>query len=72
MHTPSCWICGNDVVLERCATDEYGLPVHDQCYALKSALATESLRLMARKPPHTAGTRVLPNSRRNAYSSAGD
>lgn len=70
MH--SCWICGNDVALEICVTDEYGLPVHDGCYAVKLALATESLRLMDRKPPHTADLPPAPNVRASARPAACD
>lgn len=71
MHIHSCWICGNDVPLETCATDELGLPVHGHCYSLKLALATESIRLMARNPPHSAGPRRLPNARVSGLPSAG-
>ena len=49
-HTYFCWICGNAVDLESCASDEQGMAVHEKCYALKLALATESRRLMIRKP----------------------
>jgi hypothetical protein len=34
----SCWICGRAVHLEDCKVDEYGLPVHEECQALKLAL----------------------------------
>jgi hypothetical protein len=30
-----CWICGEPTTLETCKVDEYGLPVHDDCQALR-------------------------------------
>jgi len=30
-NTKFCWICGKDVVLEHCTTDEHGLSVHKSC-----------------------------------------
>ena len=45
-----CWICGTSVDLETCKTDELGMAVHADCYVVKVALATESMRLMKRKP----------------------
>jgi len=33
-----CWICGNDVALEQCKTDEHGQPVHEHCYAVRVLL----------------------------------
>jgi len=30
-NTKFCWICGKDVVLEHCTTDEHGLSVHRSC-----------------------------------------
>jgi hypothetical protein len=34
LHKPlsSCWICGNEVALEKCKIDENGLAVHEACY----------------------------------------
>lgn len=51
-HTYFCWICGNPVDLKNCRSDEYGIAVHEDCYFLKVALATESMRTTLRKPPH--------------------
>jgi len=31
--TTFCWICGKDVPVGRCKTDEYGLAVHESCDA---------------------------------------
>lgn len=31
----TCWICGKAVKLENCKVDEYGLPVHEDCYVAK-------------------------------------
>jgi hypothetical protein len=45
-----CWICGNEVDLTTCYTDEHGAAVHENCYIVKLALATESMRLIIRKP----------------------
>jgi hypothetical protein len=39
-----CWICGAKTTLENCKVDEYGLPVHDECQALR-------LSLQNRNPP---------------------
>jgi hypothetical protein len=33
-----CWICGRPVSLEECKVDEHGLPVHEECHALKLSL----------------------------------
>jgi hypothetical protein len=32
ISTHLCWICGKAVTLEECKVDEYGMPVHDECY----------------------------------------
>ncbi|HEY1658095.1 MAG TPA: hypothetical protein VGG14_07100 [Candidatus Sulfotelmatobacter sp.] len=36
MNSPAranvCAICGDEVSLEQCKVDEYGVPVHDGCY----------------------------------------
>ena len=47
-----CWICGNEVDLKTCNIDEHGMAVHEDCYFVKVAFATESMRLTARKPAH--------------------
>ena len=51
-RTYFCWICGHAVDLETCTSDEQGMTVHENCYFLKLALATESMRLVVRKPAH--------------------
>jgi len=49
-HPYFCWICGSALDLETCNSDEQGIAVHENCYFLKVALATESMRLLGRKP----------------------
>jgi hypothetical protein len=39
-----CWICGHPAKLETCKIDEYGLPVHESCQALKLSLHNEASR----------------------------
>jgi len=34
----ACWICGKEVDLKTCKTDEKGLAVHEACYAVRIAL----------------------------------
>lgn len=65
-----CWICGNAVDLESCKADENGIAVHEDCYCLRVALAAESMRLAARKPPHSIRRIIVPDgSERNVRSS---
>ena len=33
-----CWICGKEVSLETCKTDENGYVVHEHCYTLRIQL----------------------------------
>ena len=49
-HPYSCWICGTEVDLTTCHTDESGAAVHENCYLVKLALGTEAMRLIIRKP----------------------
>jgi hypothetical protein len=51
-HKCFCWICGSAVDLQTCKTDKHGVAVHEDCYSLKVALATESKRLVVRKRVH--------------------
>lgn len=37
-----CWICGNEVSLEICKTDENGHAVHEPCYTVRMHLQAES------------------------------
>ena len=37
-NTKFCWICGRDVALEVCITDEHGLSVHHSCYEKRMLL----------------------------------
>lgn len=37
-----CWICGKEVLLEKCNTDEHGRAVHERCYVLKLKVETAS------------------------------
>jgi len=32
IRKPSCWICGKQVTLNNCKTDENGHAVHEACY----------------------------------------
>ena len=50
LHSPThnapthmCWVCGKDVDLTHCKTDEHGSIVHELCYAAKNALANGSI-----------------------------
>lgn len=45
-----CWICGRDVSLKDCKTDEHGRAVHEECYVTRTRLESETLRV-----PSTAG-----------------
>ena len=51
-HLYCCWICGNEVDLKTCNIDENGMAVHEDCYFVKVAFASESMRGTARKPAH--------------------
>jgi len=51
-ETRFCWICGKDISLEHCKTDEHGLSVHESCAAKRTLLKaarqqTESWRRAA-------------------------
>ena len=35
---PNCGVCGQPVKVETMRTDEFGRPVHEQCYILKVKL----------------------------------
>jgi len=37
-NTKFCWLCGKDVLLEHCTTDEHGLTVHASCLEKKMLL----------------------------------
>lgn len=37
-----CWICGKDVGLEHCITDEHGLSVHKSCHEKRMLLKAAS------------------------------
>ena len=60
-HPYCCWICGHEVDLKTCNIDEYGMAVHEGCYFVKVALATESMRLTARKPAHRVRRVMFPD-----------
>jgi len=51
-HPYCCWICGNEVDLKTCNIDEHGMAVHQGCYFVKVAFATESMRQTERNPAH--------------------
>jgi hypothetical protein len=39
-----CWICDHECQLESRTIDEYGLPVHKKCHAIKLALDRAALQ----------------------------
>jgi hypothetical protein len=41
-NTKFCWLCGKDIILEHCVTDEHGLSVHNSCYEKKQLLKAAS------------------------------
>jgi len=43
-NTKFCWICGKDVVLEHCTTDQHGLSVHKSCDEKRMLLKAASLQ----------------------------
>jgi hypothetical protein len=43
-NTKFCWICGKDVALEHCLTDEHGLCVHQSCHEKRLLLKAASLK----------------------------
>ena len=49
-----CWICGREVPLENCKTDEQGFAVHEVCYVARVALANESMRVRKIPPKPVA------------------
>ena len=42
-----CWICGKDVALEHCSTDEHGLSVHVSCHEKRMMLKAASMQAEA-------------------------
>lgn len=40
-----CWICGKELSLETCKTDESGHMVHEHCYTLRIQLEAAPSRL---------------------------
>jgi len=47
-----CAICGESVEVITCVTDEFGKPVHEQCYAEKVA--------REKQPPHSSHSEQPP------------
>ena len=45
--TKFCWICGKDVALEHCTTDEHGLSVHTSCQEKRMLLKAASVQTEA-------------------------
>ena len=43
-NTKFCWICGKDVTLEHCITDEHGLSVHQSCHEKRMLMKAASLQ----------------------------
>jgi hypothetical protein len=37
-----CWICGRELSLEDCKTDEHGRAIHEECYVARMKLESES------------------------------
>ena len=56
-RTHSCWICGDDVSLEKCKIDEHGKAVHEDCYAARFTCRTA----IPRKVPTPLRVSVLIN-----------
>jgi hypothetical protein len=52
----ACWICGKEVDLTKCKTDEHGLPVHEACYVVKTVLKSKSTPHPPFPSQGTAGT----------------
>ena len=51
-NTKFCWICGKDVVVEHCTTDEHGLSVHNSCHETRMLLkAASRLTDISRQAP---------------------
>lgn len=48
-----CWICGQEVLLEKCKTDEHGSAVHESCYVARMKMETESLHPSAKRNVQT-------------------
>jgi hypothetical protein len=48
-NTKFCWICGKDVALEHCTTDEHGLSVHKSCHEKRMLLKAASCQTEAWK-----------------------
>lgn len=44
-NTKFCWICGKDIDLEHCMSDEYGLWVHSSCNEKRALLNAASLQI---------------------------
>jgi hypothetical protein len=45
---PCCWICGRQVELKTCTTDEDGSPVHEACHLALITDKQQSLSPIAR------------------------
>ena len=45
--THFCWICGQEVSLEKCRTDKHGSAVHEACYVARMNMETEFARAQA-------------------------
>ena len=50
--TKFCWICGKDVMLEHCVTDEHGLSVHRSCHEKRMLLKAASLQAQQLRRAH--------------------
>lgn len=47
-----CWICGKGTDLRTCKIDEYGMVVHENCYATKLALALYAISSIDASPTY--------------------
>jgi hypothetical protein len=56
LHAYACWICGKLIDLTNCKTDEHGLPVHGDCYVLRTLLKSRGEPMASKvSPPNQGG-----------------
>ena len=62
-----CWICGKEVSLQTCKTDEKGHVVHEHCYTVRMQLEGASSRVGLNRGPATVNAgRLIAGSRRHS------
>jgi hypothetical protein len=64
--TKFCWVCGRDVSLEKCKTDEHGLTVHEQCLAKRKKPKSDSARPKPSQPRDSSPDRTAAASASDA------